>query len=233
MVVASRNAVVPRARVPATQVSRADRIPLALIDDHQLVRQSLSVWLAVEGPDIDVVASVRTVAELRATPGWGAPVVVLDLGLDDHSTVEENVAELRAGGSRVVVISASAEPATVHRAVCAGALSYVPKSASAEEMLSAIRATAVGSAFMTQDLATALLEYSPIARPKLSPQELRTLQWYAGGMPMKSVAMRLGISEGCVKSYVDRIREKYDRIGRQAPTKIDLYRRAVEDGYLP
>jgi len=81
--------------------------------------------------------------------------------------------------------------------------------------------------------ALALLAENPPARPRLSPQELHTLQLYAGGMPLKSVARRLAISEGAVKSYVDRIREKYQKVGRAAPTKIELYQRAVEDGYLP
>jgi DNA-binding NarL/FixJ family response regulator len=52
-------------------------------------------------------------------------------------------------------------------------------------------------------------------------------------MPLKSVARRMGLSEETVKQYVCRVREKYSRAGRAAPTKMDLYYRAVEDGHLP
>jgi DNA-binding NarL/FixJ family response regulator len=52
-------------------------------------------------------------------------------------------------------------------------------------------------------------------------------------MAMKSVARRMTISEETVKQYVGRVREKYARAGRAAPTKLELYYRAVEDGYLP
>jgi transposase len=56
---------------------------------------------------------------------------------------------------------------------------------------------------------------------------------YATGMPMKSVARRMCISEETAKQYVGRVREKYSRAGRAAPTKLELYYRAVEDGHLP
>jgi DNA-directed RNA polymerase specialized sigma24 family protein len=51
-------------------------------------------------------------------------------------------------------------------------------------------------------------------------------------MPMKSVARKMTISDETVKQYLGRVREKYARAGRAAPTKLDLYHRAVEDGHL-
>ena len=50
---------------------------------------------------------------------------------------------------------------------------------------------------------------------------------------MKSVACRLGVSPDTAKQYIDRVRLKYRKAGREATTKVDLYRRAVEDGHLP
>jgi DNA-binding NarL/FixJ family response regulator len=206
------------------------QIALALIDNHQLLRQTVCAWLAVEGREIDVVASVGSVEELRGSAGWGADVVLLDLDLADGSNVEDNVIALYAAGSRVVVTIATSDASMVSRAVRAGAMSCVSKSASAEEMLTAVRRA--GRPPKRHQCAVDVVDVEPAGRPRLSPQELKTLRWYAGGLPMKSVALRLGVSEGCVKSYVDRIREKYEKVGRDAPTKIDLYRRAVEDGYL-
>ena len=69
-------------------------------------------------------------------------------------------------------------------------------------------------------------------RPALSHQERRALQLYATGMPMKSVARKMTISDETVKQYLGRVREKYARAGRAAPTKLELYHRAVEDGHL-
>jgi DNA-binding NarL/FixJ family response regulator len=203
---------------------------VALIDDHLLFRQSMSAWFATD-PDLVLVGTDRTVPEFVAR-SVSAAVVLLDLALGDDSLVEDNIRTLRGLGAGVVVVSANAAPTIVSRAMLAGALGYVPKDASTDELRAAIIAAAAGCTYMTQDLATALLTYDEPGRPQLSPQELRTIQLYAGGMPMKSVARRLGVSPGAVKSYIDRIREKYERVGRDAPTKVDLYRRAVEDGYL-
>jgi two-component system nitrate/nitrite response regulator NarL len=51
-------------------------------------------------------------------------------------------------------------------------------------------------------------------------------------MPLKSVARKMAISEQTVKQYLGRVREKYALAGRAAPTKLELYHRAVEDGHL-
>jgi DNA-binding CsgD family transcriptional regulator len=67
----------------------------------------------------------------------------------------------------------------------------------------------------------------------LSQQERRALQLYATGMPLKSVARKMTISDETVKQYLGRVREKYARAGRAAPTKLELYHRAVEDGHIP
>jgi two-component system nitrate/nitrite response regulator NarL len=50
---------------------------------------------------------------------------------------------------------------------------------------------------------------------------------------LKSVARKMTISEETAKQYLGRIREKYANAGRAAATKMELYHRAVEDGYLP
>src|SRR5258708_4665316 len=70
-------------------------------------------------------------------------------------------------------------------------------------------------------------------RPALRPQETRALPLYATGTSMKSVARGMGISEETVRQHVSRVREKHARAGRSAPTRIELYYRAVEDGRLP
>src|SRR5271166_5401894 len=56
-----------------------------------------------------------------------------------------------------------------------------------------------------------------------------------GGLPSAHVAegRKVTISEETAKQYLGRVREKYSRAGRAAPTKVELYYRAVEDGHLP
>ena len=70
-------------------------------------------------------------------------------------------------------------------------------------------------------------------RLRLSGDRSRDHHPEGGGMPMKSVARKMTISEETAKQYLGRVKEKYSRAGRAAPTKLELYYRAVEDGHLP
>ena len=208
-------------------------IDVAAVDDHPVILDGVAAWVSEPGSGIRVVGSAATVAALLAGPGRRAQVVLLDLDLGDGSTAEENVAAIRAAGPAVLVLSASDKPATVRHAIRAGALGYVLKNEKTAQVRAAIRAVAAGKDWISPRLAYIFATDDAPDRPVLSPQETRALQLYATGMPMKSVARRMSISEETAKQYVGRVREKYARAGRAAPTKLELYHRAVEDGHLP
>jgi DNA-binding NarL/FixJ family response regulator len=69
-------------------------------------------------------------------------------------------------------------------------------------------------------------------RPRFSEQELRTMRLWLGGLTRAGVARQLGISEHTVKQYLGRAREKYAKAGREASTRLDLYREARKDGIV-
>lgn len=223
----------------------AATIDVAAVDDHPIILDSIAGW--VSGPDggtvsgtvsgtggdIRVIATAATVDGLLAGPGRHARVVLLDLDLGDGTTAARNVAAIRAVGPAVLVLSASDKPVSVRDAIRAGALGYVLKNEETSEVRAAIKAVAAGKDWISPRLAYIFATDDAPDRPVLSAQETRALQLYATGMPMKSVARRMCISEGTAKQYVGRVREKYARAGRAAPTKLDLYYRAVEDGHLP
>ncbi|HEY3978415.1 MAG TPA: response regulator transcription factor [Streptosporangiaceae bacterium] len=233
-------------------------ITVAAVDDHPIVRDGLAGWLLAEAttPSADapiaapeasstagltpetaagitVIGTAPTVDALLGGPGCSAQVVLLDLDLRDGTTVGGNVAAVLAAGPAVLVLAASDKPRSVRAAMRAGALGYVLKSEEPATVRAAITAVAAGKDWISPRLAYILATDDAPDRPVLSPQEERALRLYATGMPMKSVARRMGLSEETVKQYVGRVREKYARAGRPAPTKIELYHRAVEDGYLP
>jgi DNA-binding NarL/FixJ family response regulator len=182
---------------------------------------------------IRVVGTAATVDALLGGPGRGAHVVLLDLDLGDGTTVQRNVAAILAAGPAVLVLAASDKPVSVRAAMRAGALGYVLKNEETAQVRAAIKAVAAGEGWISPRLAYIFATDDAPDRPELSPQETRALRLYATGMPMKSVARRMAISEETAKQYVGRVREKYARAGRAAPTKLDLYYRAVEDGHLP
>ncbi len=217
----------------------AGRVRVAIVDDQQMVLAGLQAWVGREAPDVEVVAAVTGWADLLADPALGAvDVVLLDLDLGDGVPVAVKIAVLRQSGTAVVVVSNLADPATVGSCLEAGAAGYLPKSHPATELLQAVRSAARGETWTSPALARLLVEHQragPAAaagRPALSRQELNALTLYASGLKLASVARRLGITENTAKGYLDRVREKYAAVGRDARTKIDLRRRAVEDGLL-
>lgn len=218
----------PEAGIPGSAV-----IDVAAVDDHPIVLDGIAGWLTAPDSGIRVVGTAATVDGLLAGPGARAQVVLLDLDLQDGTTVERNVAAVRAAGPAVLVLAASDKPLSVRAAMRAGALGYVLKSEETAQVRAAIKAAAAGMGWISPRLAYIFATDDAPDRPALSAQEARALRLYATGMPMKSVARRMTLSEETVKQYVGRVREKYARADRAAPTKLDLYHRAVEDGYLP
>ncbi|HCU93926.1 MAG TPA: LuxR family transcriptional regulator [Actinobacteria bacterium] len=208
-------------------------IDVAVVDDHPIILDGVAGWIRSAATGMRIVGTATTVAGLLAGPGRLAQVVLLDLDLGDGTAAERNVAAVTAAGPTVLVLSASDKPVSVRSAIRAGALGYVLKSEETSQMAAAIRTVAAGKDWISPRLAYIFATDDAPDRPVLSPQETRALQLYATGMPMKSVARRMGLSEETAKQYVCRVRDKYGRAGRAAPTKMDLYYRAVEDGHLP
>jgi DNA-binding NarL/FixJ family response regulator len=207
-------------------------IDIAAVDDHPIVLDSVVGWLLAADGDMRVVGTAATVDALLAGPGRHAHVVLLDLDLGDGTTVERNVAAILAAGPAVLVLSASDRPLAVRAAMRAGALGYAVKSEPTRQIQEAVREVAAGRDWISPRLAYILATDDAADKPALSQQERRALQLYATGIPMKSVARKMTISDETVKQYLGRVREKYARAGRAAPTKLELYHRAVEDGHL-
>jgi DNA-binding NarL/FixJ family response regulator len=208
-------------------------IDIAAVDDHPIILDSIAGWVMAAEGDIRVVGTAATVGDLLAGPGRHAHVVLLDLDLGDGTTVERNVAAILAAGPAVLVLSTSDKPVAVRAAMRAGALGYALKNEQTPRIRAAIREIAAGRDWISPRLAYIFATDDAADSPPLSPQEKRALQLYATGMPMKSVARKMAISDETVKQYLGRVRDKYARAGRAAPTKLELYYRAVEDGHLP
>ena len=84
--------------------------------------------------------------------------------------------------------------------------------------------------FLSVDLASILANAKD--RPILSPRETDALRLYAAGLTLVAVGHRMGISPHTVKEYLDRVRRKYEIIGRSARTRTELYVVASDDGLL-
>ena len=213
---------------------RAPEAPLAIaaVDDHPALLSGLRVELAELDPGLRLVATAPTVDALLADTAQPVPdVVLLDLRLGDGSRPDENVARLVDRGSRVVVYTEGRQHTEALAALQAGAQGVLLKDRPVATVALALRAVAAGETLESAETAAAM-QVDESLTSHLSPQERRVLELYAGGMPARSVALRLGVTLETAKSYLKRIRAKYAALDRPAYTRMELYRRAVEDGVL-
>ncbi|MDR5700349.1 response regulator transcription factor [Agromyces aerolatus] len=205
---------------------------MAIVDDHEAVR--LGLRAACREAGYDVVTDAAGVAELLdALDGRSCDVVVLDLSLGDGTVVTDNVRAVLATGSAVLVHSIADRVAAVREALAAGAAGVIPKASPMSAVIAAIATVARGEPLNNVEWASAIEADREFAKAQLGRRERDVLHLYASGLPLKLVALQLGIAHSTAREYLDRIRAKYVEVGRPAPTKVDLLRRAVEDGILP
>lgn len=204
---------------------------IGVVEDHESVVLGLSTLLADQS-DLLLVASAPTVDELLAITS-DLDLAILDLRLRDGSSPTGNVQRLSAAGIGVLVFTGGEDPYLVRLAAAAGVLGVVRKSEPNDVVVQAIRGAAAGDAVITTDWATAVDSDPDLSIVGLSPQQLRVLELYASGETTNRVARLTGLAAPTVTEYLGRIRTKYAEAGRPAPSKTELYKRAVEDGHLP
>ena len=207
-------------------------VRVAVVDDHESVRLGLKAAFLDDG--YDFVLAAATVDELLSgLVGREVDVVVLDLSLGDGSTVTDNVKRVQGIGAAVLVHSIADRVASVREALAAGAAGVIPKSSATKTVLQAAATVARGEVLNNLEWATAIDADRDFSKAQLGRREREILHLYASGLPLKLAAEQLGIGYSTAREYLDRIRVKYVEVGRPAPTKVDLLRRAVEDGILP
>ena len=227
----------------------ADAGPTVLVaDDHPLWLSALERDLTARG--VRVVATAAdgpsTVRRARATT---PDVLVLDLNLPGMRGDEV----CRAIGdlpTRVLILSASGEQHDVLAAIKAGATRYLVKSASAQEIVDAVHATARGEAVFTPGLAGLVLgEFRRMAAepeavpepaptgssrpiPELTERETEVLRLVATGMSYKEIAAELFLSHRTVQNHVQNTLGKLHLHNRVELVRFALAR-GLEDDHAP
>ena len=207
------------------------KLDLAVVDDHHLVHLGLRTALA-HRRELHLLGGYATVDELLAAR-LPVALVLLDLRLADGSSPAANVRRLRDAGRSVLVFTSGEDPFLMREALRSDVLGVVRKSQPIEEVVEAVLQVASGHPLMTTEWAHAVERDPIVRRAGLSAQEERVLRLFADGARSGDVASELHITVGTLEDYVRRVRRKYAEAGRAAPTKVDLYKRAVEDGLLP
>lgn len=212
-------------------------IRAGIIDDHEAMRIGFVLSAARDSrnhaPRVTVEGLAPTVDAFLGAGAGICDVVALDMSLADGSRPADNVRRLVAAGYKVLVFTLGDDVRALQEALANGAMGISRKSEPIAETFSKLRRVAAGESIDSQEVAAAIETDTEFVEANLSEREAECLGLYAAGFSQYQVARRMNVAESTVKKYIDRIREKYEDAGRPAETKIDLYRRAVEDGILP
>jgi DNA-binding NarL/FixJ family response regulator len=190
-------------------------IRLLLADDHTMVRQSMRRSMEDAGFEIvgeagDGAEAVRMAAEHRPD------VVLMDVSMPVLDGVEAT-RQVRAtdDAPQVVMLTMHADADVVRRSLQAGAVGYLTKDSSIDDVIEAVRLAASGDAAVSPGLAAALLREAtshptPDPAQAVSAREVEVLQLIAEGASPPEVAERLFISVKTVKNHLSSIYEKLD-----------------------
>lgn len=209
-------------------------IRVVLVDDHALIRRGLRETLTDAG-GIEVVGEAGSYAEVRAVlREVRCEVVVLDLNLPGRSGMDV-LAALAAEDNpvRVVVLSQYPEDQYGIRALRAGALAYLDKSASPERIVEAVRTVAGGRKYLTPEVAHLLLDTvtgksTGAAHEQLSEREMQTLLMIATGRKLSEIAQALSLSPKTVSVYRARVLEKLGVASNAELASYALRNRLIE-----
>jgi DNA-binding NarL/FixJ family response regulator len=225
----------PPGTTTADAYRRADlgsevKIRVGLVDDHPAVMLGAASVIDAQ-PDMEVVVTAATVDELFGRRRV-IDVVLLDLTLADGSTIGDNIARILAEGVPVLAYTGAEEPSLLRRAARAGAAGAVRKTEHPQVIADAVRDVLREGVAASADWASALENDDGFVSARLTEREREVLALYAAGETADRVAAALFISRDTVIDHIRRIRQRYAVVDRAAPTKVDLYRRAVEDGLV-
>lgn len=185
-------------------------ITVLLADDHMVVRSGLKALLGTQ-PGIEVVAEAASGEEaLALAEQHGPAVVMMDLAMGAGMDGIEAIKQLRQrnSGQAILVFTTYDSDADIVRAVDAGAMGYLLKDASPEEIFAAVRGAVQGQSVMSAPVASRLFQQLRNPDAILTPREAELLSLLTEGLSNRELGQRLFISEATVKTHLAHIYAK-------------------------
>jgi len=199
-----------------------ETIRLLLVDDQRLMRDGLRILLELE-TDFDVVGEAENgVQALEAYRQLSPDVILMDIRMPEMDGVEAT-RRLRESdpNAKVIILTTFDDNEYVFEGLRAGALGYLLKDVSGDELADAIRKVAAGGSMIEPSVARKVVaEFARLApaTPEakedliepLSDREIEILKLVSQGLTNKEIANKLFLAEGTVKNYVTSILQKID-----------------------
>jgi len=192
-------------------------IRILIVDDQRLMREGLATLLELED-DLEIAAEAEDgQAALDRYEALRPDVVLMDIRMPRMDGVEATRRlRQRWPNARVIILTTFDDDAYVFDGLRAGALGYLLKDVSGQELAEAVRKVAAGGALIEPSVARKVLaEFARLAEPvrpaidhlpePLSERELEILRLVTAGASNRQIAGRLFLAEGTVKNYISTI----------------------------
>lgn len=213
------------------------KIKILIVDDHDMVRYGLSILLQTFA-DFEVIGHLGDPRMLLTFCNGNRPdVILMDIlmpgmnGVTATQLIREKYPEIQ-----VVALSSSADETLVEAVLKAGAISYLMKTGSVDDLAEAIRAAAQGTPTLAAEATHALIAniYQPnTVGHNLSKQELRVLALLVEGYTNQEIAERLVVSQSTVKAHVGSILSKLNTHSRTKAIAIAIRSHLLADVEKP
>ncbi|MFF8327054.1 response regulator [Rhodococcus qingshengii] len=204
-------------------------IRVFLVDDHLVVRAGLRALLNTQ-PDVEVVGEASSGEEAAtAIPSASPDLVMMDLDMGTGMHGAEAIKRLRSDGVDVpvLVFTTYDTDADVVRAVDAGAIGYLLKDSTPDEIFGAVRGAVAGRSVLSPAVASRLVQQMQRPQEALTARESELLSLLAEGMTNRELGKALFISEATVKTHLGHIYAKLGVDTRSAAVSVALRRDGI------
>jgi len=203
------------------------RIRILAVDDHQLVREGISGFLAVQ-PDMTLVAEAANGREAIQQFRTHRPdVTLMDLQMPEMNGLDALIAiRTEFPEARVIMLTTYEGDVHILRALKAGAQGYLLKNTLHSDLLRTIRAVHAGKRSLSPEVSFQVAEH--MSDDALTPAEIAVLRLIAAGNANKEIADQLGVTEDTVKGRVKSILSKLDANDRTHAAIIGVKRGIIE-----
>ena len=198
-------------------------IRILIVDDHDVVRQGVRMYLALD-PELEVVGEAANGEEAVQLAREHKPdVVLMDLLMPVMDGVTATgIVRQELPDTEVIALTSVLEDQAIYRAMRAGAIGYLLKNTKAADLVRAIKAAAAGQVQLSPEVAARLMREVgiPESPETLTDRESDVLRLLAQGKANKEIAAELIIGEKTVKTHVSNILSK---LGVSSRTQAALY----------
>ncbi len=215
-------------------MSEQNRIRVLVVDDHAVVRSGLSAFM-LTCDDLELVAEARDGDEaVRLSRQFHPDVVLMDLVMPgmDGVTATRTLREI-CPQTQVIALTSFGEKERVQAALRAGAIGYLLKDVTAEELATAIRAAVIGRPSLAPEAARALIQAAvEPATPghDLTGREREVLALVVEGLNNSQIAERLVVSRSTVKFHVSSILSKLGVSSRTEAVALTVQHHLLDGG---